>query len=92
MTAEFQYGLLGRVVIRSLLSIYSANVKKGQLFDICFFAAIGQLPYANLANSILTSIKSMQSYKISNKLTRGKIQRVPENLDNPKDGHTLEQG
>ena len=34
----------------------------------------------------------MLSYTISNKLTRGKNQRVPQNLYNPKNGQTLEQG
>ena len=34
----------------------------------------------------------MLSYTISNKLTKRKNQRVPQNLDNPKNGQTLEQG
>ena len=32
----------------------------------------------------------MLSCTISNKLTRGKNPKVPENLDNPKNGWTLE--
>ena len=32
----------------------------------------------------------MLSYTISNKLTRGKNQTVPQNLDNPKNGWTFE--
>ena len=34
----------------------------------------------------------MLSYTISNKLTRGKNRRVSQNLDNPKNELTLEQG
>ena len=34
----------------------------------------------------------MLSCTSSNKLTRGKIQRLPQNLDNPKNGQTLEWG
>ena len=34
----------------------------------------------------------MQSCTSSNKLTKGKNQRVPQNLDNPKNGWTLERG
>ena len=34
----------------------------------------------------------MLSCTSSNKLTRGKNQRVPENLDNPKNGQTLKRG
>ena len=37
-------------------------------------------------------IKPMLSYTISNKLTKGKNHTVPQNLDNPKNGQTLEQG
>ena len=50
------------------------------------------LIYANLANYILTSIQPMLSYTILNKLTIGKNQRVPQNLDNPKNGCTFKQG
>ena len=34
----------------------------------------------------------MLSCTSSNELTRGKYQRVPQNLDNPKNGQTLELG
>ena len=34
----------------------------------------------------------MLSCTSSNKLTKGKSQRVPQNLDNPKNGRTLEHG
>ena len=34
----------------------------------------------------------MLSCASSNKFTKGKNQRVPQNLDNPKNGRTLEPG
>ena len=34
----------------------------------------------------------MQSHTSSNKLKRGKSQRVPQNLDTPKNGQTLGWG
>ena len=50
------------------------------------------LIYTNLANSTLTIILPMLSCTSSYKLAKGKVKRVTQTLDNPKEGWTLEQG
>ena len=50
------------------------------------------LIYTNLADSISRSIQPVLSCTSSNKLTKGKSQKVPQNLDNPKNRRTLEGG